>query len=115
MTHAYVVSESDLLTAGIRPQATRPTAAGLMTRPAVTIGPDEQIRREVTQDVIMDGFFLDPAPFTVTVKDGIVTLAGAIGSVVLGRNIADQAGRVEGVVAVRDRLTYPAPRRRTNA
>jgi hypothetical protein len=54
----------------------------------------------------------------VTVKDGIVTLAGAIGSVVLGRNIADQAdqaGRVEGVVTVRDRLTYPAPRRRTNA
>jgi osmotically-inducible protein OsmY len=70
--------------------------------------PDEQIRREVTQDVLMDGFFLDPAPFTVTVQDGIVTLAGAIGSVVLGRNIADQAGRVEGVVAVRDRFTYPA-------
>jgi CBS-domain-containing membrane protein len=152
-----VVSESDLLTAGIRlhrtqPQATKPVAADLMTRPAVTIGPDEtagtaahlmaahklrrlpvvdrhrhlmgilsrvdvlsvftrpdeQIRREVTQDVLMDGFFLDPAPFTVTVQDGIVTLAGAIGSVVLGRNIADQAGRVEGVVAVRDRFTYPA-------
>jgi len=40
--------------------------------------------------VIADGFFLDPAPFTVTVTDGIVTLAGDLGSVILGRNIADQ-------------------------
>jgi hypothetical protein len=39
-------------------------------------------------------------------KDGIVTLAGAPGSVVLGRNIAAQARHVEGVVAVRDRFTY---------
>ncbi|MGH3153278.1 MAG: CBS domain-containing protein [Streptosporangiaceae bacterium] len=54
--------------------------------------PDEEIRREITQDVIADGFFTDPARLTVTVKDGIVTLAGALGSVVLGANIVDQAG-----------------------
>jgi hypothetical protein len=70
--------------------------------------PDEEIRREITQDVIADGFFTDPALFTVTVKDGIVTLAGAPGSVIIGRNIADQVRHVEGVVAVRDRFTYPA-------
>jgi CBS-domain-containing membrane protein len=69
--------------------------------------PDEDIRREITQDVILDGFFTDPDRLTVTVNDGIVTLAGAPGSVVLGRNIADQARHVEGVVAVRDRFTYP--------
>ena len=68
---------------------------------------DEEIRREVTQDVIADGFFTDPARFTVTVKDGIVTMAGEPGSIVLGRNIVDQARHVEGVVAVRDRFTYP--------
>jgi CBS-domain-containing membrane protein len=73
--------------------------------------PDEEIRREVTQDVITDGFFLDPAPFTVTVKDGIVTLAGHLGSVLLGRNIVDQVGHLEGVVAVRDRFSYPLPAR----
>jgi len=33
--------------------------------------------------------------------------AGEPGSIVLGRNIVDQARHVEGVVAVRDRLTYP--------
>ena len=71
--------------------------------------PDEDIRREINQDVILDGFFTDPDRLTVTVKDGIVTLAGAPGSVVLGRNIAGEARHVEGVVAVRDRFTYHIP------
>jgi nucleotide-binding universal stress UspA family protein/CBS domain-containing protein len=66
--------------------------------------PDEDIYREITQDVILDGFFTDPARLTVTVKDGIVTMEGEPGSIVLGRNIVDQARHVEGVVAVRDRL-----------
>jgi CBS domain-containing protein len=70
---------------------------------------DEEIRREITQDVIADGFFTDPDRFTVTVKDGVVTLAGTPGSVILGRNIADQVRHVEGVIAVRDRFTYPVP------
>lgn len=70
--------------------------------------PDEEIRREITQDVIADGFFTDPARLTVTVKNGVVTLAGAPGSVILGRGIAGQARHVEGVIAVRDRFTYPA-------
>ena len=69
--------------------------------------PDDDIRREITQDVILDGFFTDPERLTVTVKDGIVTLEGAPGSVVLGCGIADQARHVEGVVAVRDRFSYP--------
>lgn len=69
--------------------------------------PDEDIRREITQDVILDGFFTDPDRLTVTVKNGIVTLAGAPGSAVLGRNIADQVRHVQGVVAVRDRFMYP--------
>lgn len=67
--------------------------------------PDEEIRREITQDVIADMFFTDPDRLTVTVKDGIVTLAGALGSVVLGANIVDQAEHVEGVVTVRDHFT----------
>ena len=31
---------------------------------------DEEIRREITQDVIADGLFTDPARFTVTVHNG---------------------------------------------
>ena len=70
---------------------------------------DEEIRREVTQDVIADGFFTDPGRFRVTVHNGIVTLEGAPGSAALGAAIAGQVGHLEGVVAVRDRFTYPAP------
>jgi CBS domain-containing protein len=72
---------------------------------------DEEIRREVTQDVIADGFFTDPARFTVTVHDGIVTLEGAPGSAVLGASIVDQVRDLEGVVAVRDRFFYPGSAR----
>jgi CBS-domain-containing membrane protein len=69
---------------------------------------DEEIRREVTQDVIADGFFTDPARFTVTVHEGIVTLEGAPGGAMLGASIVDQVRHLEGVVAVRDRFSYPS-------
>ena len=69
---------------------------------------DEEIRREITQDVVADGFFTDPARLTVTVHNGIVTLEGEPGSAVLGAGIAGQVEHLEGVVAVRDRFVYPA-------
>src|SRR5690349_11606999 len=69
---------------------------------------DEEIRREITQDVIADGFFTDPARLIVTVHKGIVTLEGEPGSAVLGAGIAGQGEHLEGVVAVRDRFAYPA-------
>jgi CBS domain-containing protein len=69
---------------------------------------DEEIRREITQDVIADGFFTDPARLTVTVHNGIVTLEGEPGSAVLGAGIVGQVEYLEGVVAVRNRFVYPA-------
>jgi CBS-domain-containing membrane protein len=84
--------------------------AGIVSRSdvlSVFRRPDEEILREVTQDVIADGFFTDPARFTVTVHDGIVTLEGAPGSAVLGAGIVDQVRHLEGVVAIRDRFSYP--------
>ena len=155
---AGVVTETDLLALAAgrhhrgRPAAGQATAGDLMTRPAMTIGPDdlvrtaarlmqshrvqrlpvvdrdgrlegivsrsdvlsvfrrsdEEIRREITQDVIADGFFTDPARLTVTVHNGIVTLEGKPGSAVLGAGIADRVEHLEGVVGVRDRFVYPA-------
>ncbi|MGH3203656.1 MAG: CBS domain-containing protein [Trebonia sp.] len=163
-----VVSEADLLTrealAGGLPgafhtmthhreqaKAAALTAAGLMTRPAVTVGPDEtvtraarlmysrrvkrlpvtaedgtligivsradvlsvysrpdaDIRHEITQGLILETYLCDPAHCTVTVKDGIVTIEGAPETTAVGRDIIESARHVEGVVAVRDRLTYP--------
>jgi CBS domain-containing protein len=37
---------------------------------------DEGIRTEIRDQVIRDGFSIDPAGFSVIVKDGVVTLAG---------------------------------------
>jgi CBS domain-containing protein len=163
-----VVSESDLLTKaaleGTVPgmlqsmmsqrehaRASAVTAAELMTKPPVTIGPDESvthaarlmysrrvkrlpvtsddgtligivtradvlsvysrpdadIQREIIQNLILGKFGCDPARFTVTVTDGIVTIEGAPETDLAGRDIIDAASHVEGVVAVRDRLSYP--------
>jgi CBS domain-containing protein len=163
-----VVSETDLLTKealegtvprtlhGLTSQRVRSrvngvTAADLMTKPAVTIGPDEpatraarlmfnhrvkrlpvisddgtligivtrsdvlsvynrpdaDIQREITQDLILGTFLCDPAKFTVTVKDGIVTIEGMPETTPVGHDIIDAVRHMEGVVFVRDRLSYP--------
>jgi CBS domain-containing protein len=159
-----VVSEADLLTkeafggtlpavlegmTGQREHAklTGITAAELMSKPPVTIGPDEpvtsaarlmyarqvkrlpvisddgtligivsradvlsvysrpdaEIQREIAQDLILG----NPDGFTVTVKDGVVTIAGTPETTLAGHDIIGAARHVEGVVAVRDRLSYP--------
>jgi hypothetical protein len=49
----------------------------------------------------------DRGGFTVTVKDGIVTIAGAPEAIQSGLDIIDAVRHMEGVVAVRDRLSYP--------
>jgi CBS-domain-containing membrane protein len=163
-----VVSETDLLTKEalegtvprtlqrltsqrVRSQVNGVTAADLMTKPAVTIGPDElvtraarlmfnhrvkrlpvisddgtligivtrsdvlsvydrpdaDIQREITQDLILGTFLCDPAKFTVTVKDGIVTIEGMPETTPVGHDIIDAVRHMEGVVFVRDRLSYP--------
>ena len=162
-----VVSEADLLTKealegtlpGMPQSITRPrehaqasavTAAELMTKPPVTIGPDElvthaarlmysqrlkrlpvtsddgtligivsradvlsvysrpdgDIQREIIQDLIQGVFKCDPAHFNVTVTDGIVTIEGAAENDATSRDIIKAARHVEGVVALRDRLSY---------
>jgi CBS-domain-containing membrane protein len=69
--------------------------------------PDEEIREEIRKNVILNGFFADPDHFTVTVSGGIVTLEGHPETTATGREIVAEAWHVEGVVSVRDRMTYP--------
>jgi hypothetical protein len=47
--------------------------------------------------------------FTVSVKDGIVTLAGRPETSETGHEIVRRVRHLQGVVAVRDRLDYPPP------
>jgi len=74
---------------------------------AVFARPDEDIRREILDDVIRHGLRTDPAAFTVEVKDGVVTLEGAAETKEFAHEIVHQVRHVQGVVAVRDRLSYP--------
>ncbi|MGH3251197.1 MAG: CBS domain-containing protein [Trebonia sp.] len=70
--------------------------------------PDEEIRKDITDDLILDELRADPGRFTVTVKGGIVTLEGSPEVAMLGRAVVTRARHVQGVVAVRDRLDYPS-------
>jgi CBS domain-containing protein len=68
---------------------------------------DEEIRKEVTNDVLWHEFGADPRQFAVTVQAGVVTLAGHAETAALGDVIVRKVRHVQGVVAVRDRLSYP--------
>jgi CBS domain-containing protein len=167
-----VVSEADLLAkealeyaaAGVmsgilhhreQAKASGVTAADLMTKPPVTIGPhepvthaarlmyarkvkrlpvvdddgklvgivsradvlsvysrpDADIRHAILDEVIVGTVLTDPARFTVTVKDGVVTVEGTPENSSVGRDMIEEIRHVEGVVAVRDRLDYPPDQR----
>ncbi|HUN31147.1 MAG TPA: CBS domain-containing protein [Trebonia sp.] len=69
--------------------------------------PDEDIRREITREVILGAILTDPARFVVEVKDGIVTISGTPETADVGHDMVRSMRHVEGVVAVRDRLSYP--------
>jgi CBS domain-containing protein len=69
---------------------------------------DADIRRDITETILLKEFLADPATFTVTVKDGIVTLEGTPESAGVGHDIVNAVRHLEGVVSVRDRLSYPA-------
>jgi CBS domain-containing protein len=85
--------------------------AGIISRTdllAVFDRPDADIRKEIT-GAILGEFLMDPRRFSVSVKDGIVTLHGEPETAELGHQIVRTVRHVQGVVAVRDRLTYPQP------
>jgi len=72
---------------------------------------DEEIHAEIVNEVILHEFLVDPARFTVTVADGVVTIKGAPKTADLGHRLVTRIRHVQGVVAVRDELAYPPPER----
>jgi CBS domain-containing protein len=86
------------------------TLIGILSRSDVLRGysrPDAQIRHQVTQDLILGTLLCDPDRFTVTVKNGIVTIEGTPETSRVSHDIIDAVRHMEGVVVVRDRLSYP--------
>jgi CBS domain-containing protein len=68
---------------------------------------DEEIRLEITGQVIPR--LSEPSWYSVRVEDGIVTLEGTPETIPVGHEVVSQVRHVQGVVAVRDCLAYPAP------
>jgi len=83
--------------------------AGIINRTdvlAVFDRPDEEIRVEIISRVIP--VLSEPSWYSVIVKDGIVTLEGTPETDSIGHTVLTRVRHVQGVVAVRDRLVYPA-------
>jgi CBS-domain-containing membrane protein len=74
---------------------------------AVFDRPDEEIRLEIIDQVIPR--LSEPSWYSVRVRDGVVTLEGTPETISIAHQVLDRVRRVQGVVAVRDRLVYPLP------
>jgi CBS domain-containing protein len=84
---------------------------GIVTRAdvlAVYERPDADILAEVMTLLVGD-FGLNPADFQATASSGVVTLSGVVAQQETELELAARIRHIEGVVAVRDRLTYGTP------
>jgi len=82
---------------------------GIVTRRdllRVFLRPDDEIREEVIDEVLVRSLWLRPQSVTVTVTDGVVRLEGELDRHSEVPIAVRMAGQVDGVVAVVDRLTY---------
>lgn len=57
--------------------------------------------------VLAEEFELDPADFDITVRRGVVTIAGQVADRQTALTLLARIRHTEGVVTVRDRLSYP--------
>jgi CBS domain-containing protein len=84
--------------------------AGIVSRAdvlAVYGRADVEIGEEIRNDIAACESQADAERFDVSVTDGVVTLTGRPRTVTQGHDVVRRARHVQGVVAVRDRLTYP--------
>jgi CBS domain-containing protein len=69
---------------------------------------DKEISQEVTADIALSTSPADS--IDVHVRDGVVTLTGTAQASEIAHTISRRIRYIEGVVAVRDRMSYPPPR-----
>jgi CBS domain-containing protein len=84
---------------------------GIITRTdvlSVFERPDHEIWDEVVKEVIVGEFGLDPELFVVTVRSGIVAITGSVERRADALSVLATTRHLEGVIGVRDRLSYPA-------
>ena len=84
--------------------------AGIVSRAdvlSVFERPDEEIRDDVAKAVIAQESGPDPEKLGVTVQSGIVTVSGQLDNRATALRLLGAVRHLEGVVGVRDRLSYP--------
>jgi CBS domain-containing protein len=69
--------------------------------------PDEDVRTDIVEGILRHEYLIDLRQFRVTVKSGVVTMEGTPETAAFGRALIRKVRHVPGVVAVRDRLSYP--------
>ncbi|MET9395303.1 CBS domain-containing protein [Streptomyces sp. NPDC006624] len=82
---------------------------GIVTRHdllKVFLGTDEEIRRAVGREVLLDTLGVAPRTVAVQVRDGVVTLSGVLERRTEKSIALALTGRVDGVVGVVDELAY---------
>lgn len=82
---------------------------GIVTRRdllGVFLRPDSEIRREVIEEILVRSLWLAPSAIGVSVHDGVVTLEGRVERRSEIAIAVELTGRVDGVVAVVDKLTF---------
>jgi CBS domain-containing protein len=82
---------------------------GIVTRRdllTVFLRTDDEIRQAVEQEVIVDTLWLAPHTVTISVQDGVVTLAGHVERRTEKSISLAMTGRMDGVVGVVDKLSY---------
>jgi CBS domain-containing protein len=67
---------------------------------------DEEIAREISEDVLRQTLWVSPEDVTISVEQGEVSLAGQVENRTTAALIAAFVGRVPGVVAVRSELSW---------
>lgn len=72
----------------------------------VFLRPDEDIRREVVEEVLVRGLWVDPGDVSVRVREGVVTLEGPLERRSLVPILVRLVRGVDGVVGVEDRLSW---------
>jgi CBS domain-containing protein len=83
---------------------------GIVTRSdvlSVFERPDADIWDQVTKVILDAEYGLDPDCFDVTVRSGVVTLSGQIDRRDTALHVLASVRHAEGVVGIRDRLSYP--------
>ncbi len=68
--------------------------------------PDELIEDEIREDVVRRILFVDPAHIDVSVEDGVVHLAGELPTRTEVRLLTELSRRLDGVVAISNKLTW---------